>query len=50
MLAAASAGRSLMGGVMAEFGLLILAGVDKAVEIWRVDGSPMWLTRLTTRY
>ncbi len=50
MLAAGSVGKSLMGGFMVLFGLLILAGADKALETWLVDISPMWLTELTTRY
>jgi hypothetical protein len=50
MLAAGSVGKYLMGGFMVLFGLLILAGADKALEAWLVDISPMWLTQLTTRY
>ena len=30
-------------------GMLILFGLDKALETYLVDVSPDWLTRLTTR-
>lgn len=50
MLATGSVGKYLLGGFMVAFGLLILAGADKALETWLVDISPMWLTQLTTRY
>lgn len=50
MLAAGSAGKHILGGLMVLIGLMILAGVDKPLESWLVASSPMWLTELTTRY
>jgi len=50
MLAAGSLGKYVLGGLMVLFGSLILIGVDKSLEAWLVEISPMWLTELTTRY
>jgi cytochrome c-type biogenesis protein len=43
-------GRAAMGTVAALAGLLIATGLDRPVETWLVDASPMWLTQLTTRF
>lgn len=48
-----SAGKSLkqaMGAVLLVLGVLMLAGLDKAVETELVQASPAWLTALTTRF
>lgn len=50
LLTAGSLGKSLMGSLLLVLGLLILAGVDKSLETWLVDVSPVWLTALTSRY
>lgn len=50
MLAAGSIGKYLLGGFMVVIGFLILIGVEKSMEAWLVQASPLWLTELTTRY
>ncbi len=49
MLAAGKGVKQVMGGVLVGVGVLILSGLDKAVEAWLVAASPEWLTTLTTR-
>jgi cytochrome c biogenesis protein CcdA len=39
-----------MGLVLALVGLLVLTGLDKAVETYLTDAMPAWLLDLTTRY
>ena len=29
---------------------MIISGADKPIKTWRVDHSPAWLTKLTTRF
>jgi cytochrome c-type biogenesis protein len=48
MLQAGSIGKMLLGGVMLAVGVMIISGVDKAIEAWAVEHSPAWLTWLTT--
>jgi len=43
-------GKILLGALLVIMGLLIFSGLDRALETWLVDVSPMWLTELTTRY
>ena len=43
-------GKMLLGALLVIMGLLIFSGVDRILETWLVDVSPMWLTELTTRY
>jgi len=43
-------GKMLLGIVLVAVGLLVATGADKALEIYLVNASPDWLTRLTTRY
>jgi len=43
-------GKMLLGALLVIMGALIFSGLDRALETWLVDVSPMWLTRLTTRY
>ena len=50
LLAAGSAGKSLLGGLMVLIGVMIVIGVDKTIETTLVQSSPAWLTELTTRY
>lgn len=50
LLASGSGAKQLMGGVMLLLGLLILTGIDKDVETWLIEVSPLWLTELTTRF
>jgi cytochrome c-type biogenesis protein len=48
-----SAGRGLKAALGVAFVLLgasIVSGADKAIETALVDGSPQWLTALTTRF
>jgi cytochrome c-type biogenesis protein len=50
MMAGTSALKSALGVFLAVAGLLVLTGLDKAVEAALVEASPEWLTRLTTKY
>lgn len=50
MLAAGSAGKYVLGGLMVLIGVMILMGLDKSIETALVQSSPAWLTELTTRY
>lgn len=47
---AGKAGKIILGGLLLTMGLLILSGVDRILETWLIDVSPVWLTELTTRY
>ena len=47
---AGKVGKLLLGAFLVIMGLLIFSGLDRALETWLVDISPMWLTELTTRY
>ncbi len=38
-----------MGGLLLGFGLLVLSGLDKAVETGLAASMPAWLVDLTTR-
>jgi len=48
LLTVGSGGRQLLGGLLLVIGLLVLTGLDKRAEIWLIEASPNWLTRLTT--
>lgn len=48
--AAGGAVRVLFGSAIAVTGVLILTGLDKALEAQLVRLSPQWLTELTTRF
>jgi cytochrome c biogenesis protein CcdA len=50
LLKAGKGGKTALGILLAIVGLMILTGLDKAVETQLVELSPDWLTRLTTRY
>ncbi len=47
---ASELGRKLMGGSLLLVGLLVLTGLDKALEAWLLDLAPAWLIGLTTRF
>ena len=47
---AGQAGKLILGSQLLVMGLLIFSGLDRALETWLVDVSPLWLTELTTRY
>jgi cytochrome c biogenesis protein CcdA len=50
MLAAGRGLRTGLGGILVILGLLILTGLDRALETALVDAAPLWLIELTTRY
>ncbi|HPG90017.1 MAG TPA: cytochrome c biogenesis protein CcdA, partial [Hyphomicrobium sp.] len=50
LMSAGSAGKMLLGGVLAIVGVAILTGLDKQIEAALVAASPEWLTELTTRF
>ena len=50
LLRAGQGGKAILGGLLAVIGILILSGLDKQLEAFMVDVSPMWLTRLTTQF
>ncbi|MGO4562111.1 urease accessory protein UreH domain-containing protein [Rhizobiales bacterium 3FA27D7] len=50
LLRAGQGGKAVLGGLLAVIGILILSGLDKQLEAFLVDVSPMWLTRLTTQF
>jgi cytochrome c-type biogenesis protein len=43
-------GRSVLGVLLIALGLLSLTHADRALEVWLLDHSPVWVTALTTRY
>lgn len=43
-------GKMVLGALLVIMGLLIFSGLDRMLETWLIDISPMWLTELTTRY
>lgn len=50
MVAAGAVIKQLLGAVLIVAGILILTGLDKALETYLVNASPQWLTNLTTRF
>ncbi len=50
MLLAGGALKGALGLFLAAAALLVLTGLDKAVEAALVSASPEWLTQLTTRF
>jgi cytochrome c biogenesis protein CcdA len=50
LLSAGSGGKMVLGALLVAVALLILSGLDKAIEAALVEASPAWLTYLTTRY
>ncbi len=43
-------GRRVAGWTLLGIGLLVLTGIDKALEAWLLDHAPTWLIDLTTRF
>lgn len=43
-------GRVALGAVAGLVGVLIVTGLDRPVEAFLVDASPLWLMQLTTRF
>ncbi len=50
MMSAGKGLKQVMGGLLLVVGVLMLTGLDKAVETQLVQASPAWLTNLTTRF
>lgn len=50
LLAAGSGGKAFIGIMLVAFGALILTGLDKRIEAFLVEASPIWLTEFTTRF
>jgi len=50
LMEAGKSGKMLLGGLLVVVGLLVATGADRRLEIFLVDASPDWLTRLTTQY
>jgi cytochrome c biogenesis protein CcdA len=50
LLHAGQIGKALMGGAALAVSVLILSGLDRALETALVAASPAWLTDLTTRF
>ena len=50
MLRAGQTGKMLLGAALVTVSAVILLGLDKPVETWLVERSPLWLTELTTRF
>jgi cytochrome c-type biogenesis protein len=50
LLHAGKAGKTVLGGLLVVLGLMIFSGLDKPIETFLVNASPIWLTELTTRY
>jgi len=42
--------KSAFGLLFIASGVLVISGLDKAVETWLADASPIWLTEVTTRF
>lgn len=50
LMQAGRAGKVVLGGLMLLVATMIVSGADRLVEVWLVDQSPAWLTRLTTQF
>lgn len=50
LLGAGKGGKRVLGGLLAAIGLFVFTGIDRGVEAFLVDVSPLWLTTLTTRF
>jgi cytochrome c-type biogenesis protein len=50
LLQAGQGGKAVLGALLFAIGFFILTGLDKRLETFLVDVSPMWLTRLTTQF
>ena len=50
LLNAGKVGKQVLGFVMLSLGVLIATGLDKPVESWVLDRTPVWLTAVSTRF
>ncbi|MCT4706587.1 cytochrome c biogenesis CcdA family protein [Enterobacteriaceae bacterium H11S18] len=50
LLSAGKTGKMILGSMMVLIAVLILTGLDKALETWLIRISPDWLTSLTTAF
>ncbi len=50
LMGAGHGGKLIIGMLLVGLGLLVVTGVDKALEAYLVEHSPLWLTQLTTRF
>lgn len=50
LLSAGKGGKIALGVLLVLVGLLVVSGLDKALEATLVEMSPVWLTRLTTSF
>jgi cytochrome c-type biogenesis protein len=50
LIALGRGGKRLLGLALIILGALILSRLDRQLEAWLLDHSPMWLTALTTRF
>jgi cytochrome c-type biogenesis protein len=50
LMKAGKTGKIALGVLLLAFGVLILSGLDRALETVLVNASPAWLTKLTTTY
>lgn len=50
LLGVGSGGKTVLGVLLVAVALLVLSGLDKALEAALVEASPAWLTELTTRF
>jgi hypothetical protein len=41
---------TVLGGLLVVLGLIIFSGLDRPIETFLVNASPIWLTELTTRF
>lgn len=48
--AVARYGKPLFGGAVILVGVMILSGLDKAIEAWMLKAMPYWLVAFTTRF
>src|SRR5713101_2633080 len=50
LLRAGQGGKAILGVLLVAIGFLILTGLDRELEAFLVNISPMWLTQLPTRF
>ena len=50
LLQAGRAGKVVLGSAMLLIAIAVISGRDRQAESWLVQHSPVWLTRLTTRF
>lgn len=50
LMQAGKNGKLMLGGFMVLISALILSGLDKHLEVWLLNITPLWLTTLTTQF